>query len=142
MYTLIGRSLETIEECFSFRRVIQFGPIGVYIYFNASNPCITSHIKSSIRLPFIPGHEAVGVVTYTGAKTNFKVGDRVAVENHYYCGNCYMCDENRGDICVKMNQYGYGYGIRKRIRDTGVQLIQLRMWYITRWMQSVFKCSS
>ena len=21
-----------------------------------------------------------------------------------------MCDEKRGDICVKMNQYGYGYG--------------------------------
>ena len=58
-------------------------------------------------VPFVPGHEAVGHVIKVGKGTSFKVGDRVAVENHFYCDNCYMCDEKRGDICVKMHQYGF-----------------------------------
>ena len=58
-------------------------------------------------VPFVPGHEAVGHVIKPGKGTSLKVGDRVAVENHFYCDNCYMCDEKRGDICVKMHQYGF-----------------------------------
>jgi len=62
-------------------------------------------------IPFIPGHEAVGVVTGLGAScSNLTLGDRVAVENHFYCGQCYTCDEGRGDICSKMDQYGHGRG--------------------------------
>ena len=29
---------------------------------------------------------------------------RVCVENHFYCGTCYTCQEGRGDICAKMDQ--------------------------------------
>ena len=46
-------------------------------------------------LPFIPGHEAVGVVVKNGPGSKLKIGQRVAVENHFYCENCCMCDENR-----------------------------------------------
>ena len=35
---------------------------------------------------------------------------RVGVENHFYCGSCYTCDEGRGDICASMSQYGHGKG--------------------------------
>ena len=43
-------------------------------------------------LPFIPGHEAAGVVVKIGSKvTTLKVGDRIAIENHFFCGNCYSC---------------------------------------------------
>jgi len=61
-------------------------------------------------IPFIPGHEAVGTIVKLGPKATLKVGDRVGVENHFYCGDCYTCAENRGDICSKMNQYGHGRG--------------------------------
>ncbi len=38
-------------------------------------------------IPFIPGHEAVGIVTCLGAGCHqLRIGDRVAVENHFYCG--------------------------------------------------------
>ncbi|XP_066977577.1 L-threonine 3-dehydrogenase-like isoform X2 [Macrobrachium rosenbergii] len=62
-------------------------------------------------LPFIPGHEAMGEVVALGeGVTELKLGQRVAVENHFYCGSCYLCKEKRGDICMRMNQYGHGRG--------------------------------
>ena len=35
---------------------------------------------------------------------------RVGVENHFFCGDCYTCAEERGDICSRMSQYGHGKG--------------------------------
>lgn len=61
-------------------------------------------------VPFIPGHEATGTVVEVGPEATLKVGDRVAVENHFYCGDCYTCYQGRGDICSQMNQYGHGRG--------------------------------
>merc|ERR1719244_631319 len=62
-------------------------------------------------IPFIPGHEATGVVSKVGSDVkDIQVGARIAIENHFYCGNCYSCDRKRGDICKKMNQYGHGKG--------------------------------
>eukprot|EP01084_Bolivina_argentea_P051554 94849_1 len=50
------------------------------------------------KLPFIPGHEAAGLVVGCGPETRFKIGDRVAIENHFFCGECYQCKEmNRKD---------------------------------------------
>ena len=66
--------------------------------------------KVIAALPFIPGHEAVGIVVKNGPESTLQIGQRVAVENHFYCSNCVLCDENRGDICMKMSQYGHGKG--------------------------------
>ena len=42
---------------------------------------------------FILGHEATGVVCKVGADVkDIKVGAKIAIENHFYCGNCYSCD--------------------------------------------------
>ena len=39
------------------------------------------------------GHEATGVVVKKGPNVkNLDVGDRIAVENHFYCGACYQCE--------------------------------------------------
>nr|XP_053631594.1 LOW QUALITY PROTEIN: L-threonine 3-dehydrogenase-like [Cherax quadricarinatus] len=63
------------------------------------------------RLPFIPGHEATGQVVEVGSQVKeVQVGQRVAVENHFYCGTCYQCKDGRGDICQRMRQYGHGRG--------------------------------
>ncbi|XP_042859715.1 L-threonine 3-dehydrogenase-like [Penaeus japonicus] len=63
------------------------------------------------KLPFIPGHETTGVVVEVGVDvTEVSLGQRVAVENHFYCGSCYQCKEARGDICQRMDQYGHGRG--------------------------------
>ncbi|XP_018013694.2 L-threonine 3-dehydrogenase, partial [Hyalella azteca] len=67
--------------------------------------------KAIASLPFIPGHEATGVVVEVGTEVDSSLlGKRVAVENHFYCGDCALCKEDRGDICLRMDQYGHGRG--------------------------------
>ena len=29
-----------------------------------------------------------------------------------FCGKCYQCKDNRGDICQNMSQYGHGKGTK------------------------------
>ena len=43
-------------------------------------------------IPFTPGHEATGVVVKAGPESTVEIGTRVAVENHFYCGDCYTCE--------------------------------------------------
>ena len=63
------------------------------------------------KLPFTPGHEMTGIVEQIGENvSNFAVGDRIAVENHYFCDDCHICKKDRGDICMNMSQYGHGKG--------------------------------
>jgi len=67
--------------------------------------------RAIATVPFIPGHEATGVVTAMGSEVkNLKIGSRIAIENHFFCEKCYTCKEGRGDICAKMDQYGHGRG--------------------------------
>lgn len=62
-------------------------------------------------LPFTPGHEATGVVVKLGKQASrLGIGDRIAVENHFFCEKCLLCMEGRGDICQNMSQYGHGKG--------------------------------
>ena len=56
------------------------------------------------------GHEAAGLIVGVGEKCRFQVGDRVAIENHFYCNECYQCKINRRDICSNLEQFGHGRG--------------------------------
>lgn len=40
------------------------------------------------------------------------VGQRIAVENHFFCGDCYQCNHQRRDICSNMGQFGHGKGTK------------------------------
>ncbi|XP_076029625.1 L-threonine 3-dehydrogenase-like [Oratosquilla oratoria] len=67
--------------------------------------------RTIAALPFIPGHEAVGEVVEVGEDvTHLKKGQHVAVENHFFCSECFQCKNGRGDICQRMSQYGHGKG--------------------------------
>ena len=48
--------------------------------------------KVIATIPFTPGHEATGVVVKAGPEATIEVGTKVAVENHFYCGDCYTCE--------------------------------------------------
>jgi len=61
-------------------------------------------------LPFILGHEAAGEVVSVGENATLKVGQKVGVENHFFCSDCSLCEEGRGDVCIRMSQFGYGKG--------------------------------
>jgi len=67
--------------------------------------------KVIATVPFIPGHEATGVVVQKGEDVRgLEIGSRIAIENHFYCEDCYSCKRGRGDICASMSQYGHGKG--------------------------------
>jgi len=60
-------------------------------------------------LPFIPGHEAIGLVTAVGAGVNIvKEGDRVGVPWLYSaCGHCEYCLTAWETVCAKAEFGGY-----------------------------------
>ncbi len=61
------------------------------------------------KLPFIPGHEGVGIITMTGAGvTEVKEGDRVAIPwLGYACGTCDYCISGWETLCERQLNTGY-----------------------------------
>lgn len=57
---------------------------------------------SSMKLPFIPGHEASGTIVAVpeGTVTSFKVGDRVVFKTLDHCGHCSYCYTARDNQCT------------------------------------------
>lgn len=52
-------------------------------------------------LPYVPGHEASGVVVDTGpGVTTLKKGDKIIATWMVPCGTCAMCTSGRGHICT------------------------------------------
>lgn len=62
-------------------------------------------------LPFVPGHEGVGVVERVGAGVTSKtVGQRVAIPwLGHACGECRYCVDGRENLCE--SQYNTGYAV-------------------------------
>ena len=59
--------------------------------------------------PVITGHEIVGSVVETGAGvTQLKPGDRVAIEPHIGCGDCYYCEIGEYQQCKNKGLIGVG----------------------------------
>ncbi|RMD82368.1 MAG: zinc-dependent alcohol dehydrogenase, partial [Chloroflexi bacterium] len=61
------------------------------------------------KLPFIPGHEGVGIVESVGTGvTNVKEGDRVAIPwLGYACGGCKYCASGWETLCESQLNTGY-----------------------------------
>ncbi len=61
------------------------------------------------RLPLVPGHEIIGVVTATGdGIARFKPGDRVGVPwLGWTCGACEYCRASRENLCDQARFTGY-----------------------------------
>lgn len=57
----------------------------------------------ALRAPFIPGHEASGVVEAVGPQvTRVHVGQKVAINPAHPCGQCPACRMGRSNLCEKM----------------------------------------
>lgn len=55
-----------------------------------------------ITLPLVMGHEFAGSVVEIGAAVrDLRVGDRVAVTPHVYCGACVFCRSGRFNLCLR-----------------------------------------
>ncbi len=61
------------------------------------------------RLPYYVGYQASGIIEELGKEATaqgLKVGDRVTLDQHRYCGSCYNCRHGRETFC---RTPGYGY---------------------------------
>lgn len=75
------------------------GICGSDIHFWKSG-CIGSLV---VEGEYILGHEAAGVVVQIGdGVQNFKPGDRVAIEPGVPCGNCFLCQNGRYNLCEEV----------------------------------------
>lgn len=53
-----------------------------------------------VKYPVPLGHEVSGIVTEVGARvTDFKPGDRVAVDPNWSCGHCWYCQNGKRHLC-------------------------------------------
>lgn len=59
------------------------------------------------RLPLVMGHECAGTIAAMGEGVQgLKVGDRVSVETHLFCGRCYQCRVGNAHNCLNMEVLG------------------------------------
>jgi threonine 3-dehydrogenase len=58
-------------------------------------------------LPLVMGHETAGTIAKVGSQVKgWEVGDRVALESHLMCGECYMCRTGDAHLCERMRVLG------------------------------------
>lgn len=87
------------------------GPLDVIVKPAAVGICGTDlHIMDgefAPAFPIIPGHEFAGEIVDIGTDvSDFRIGDRVAVDPSLYCGYCYQCKRARGNQCENWNAIG------------------------------------
>jgi len=61
-----------------------------------------------VKYPVIPGHEWCGTVEEVGPGVQgLRVGQRVAVEGHNFCGKCPWCQRGETNLCATYNEHGF-----------------------------------
>ncbi|MEH7125443.1 2,3-butanediol dehydrogenase [Bacillus sp. JJ1532] len=74
-------------------------------------PAETPHPLTGDKAPIVMGHEFSGQVVEVGeGVSKVQVGDRVAVEPIYSCGECEACKQGKYNLCSKMGFYGLAGG--------------------------------
>lgn len=59
------------------------------------------------RKPSIAGHEFSGLVESIGANVSgFDVGDKIAADSRYYCGDCANCRSGKAHLCENLGFVG------------------------------------
>ena len=76
-----------------------------YYHWNQSAKNFAS--KFNVKFPFIVGHECSGTVVEIGRDVkSVKAGDRISLETHIPCGQCFQCQNDNVHNCMHMDIYG------------------------------------
>lgn len=87
------------------------GPGEVVVQVSASGLCGTDYRIWSgdrpVRYPLVMGHEFIGRIAAVGSGVDrVAVGDRVAVQPNYSCGQCPLCAEGNWNLCLSRTAVG------------------------------------
>jgi len=114
MRKMVLRSPRTPLELEETGSAAGLGPEDVRIRARACGVCRTDlHVVDGEldhpKLPLVPGHEIVGVVTEAGTSVHsLSVGDRVGVPwLGWTCGECEFCRSGRENLCMRARFTGY-----------------------------------
>jgi len=106
------------------------------LLYMKANPSVAPAALPGVQR-FYLGHEAVSVVTEVGPSvTQFKVGDRVIMDKHFYGANCLnleleepceMCAQDETNFCLYKSDFPYlgvggGFGDSYVTHETGIYL--------------------
>ena len=109
------------QEGFDYQEIgiPEVGPTDVLIGVKATGICGSdlnfymwnSWCEGVVKsLPFIPGHECSGEVIEVGNRVRlFGEGDRVSVETHLPCGQCFQCRNGKPHICKNLELFGHTF---------------------------------
>ena len=87
----------------------------------SSDVSIASGAKPVGKLPFIMGHEGVGIVEEVGREvTRFRKGDRVLMNALVSCGMCTNCSVGRDNLCENHKLIGISPGTQGVYAECGV----------------------
>jgi len=65
------------------------------------------YAKARMTLPMVFGHETSGEIVEIGKNvTDYQIGDRVSVETHVPCNECYQCKIGNRHICENQKIFG------------------------------------
>jgi threonine dehydrogenase-like Zn-dependent dehydrogenase len=93
---------------------VAVAPVGageVLVRVRAAGICGTDYRiwtgERPVAYPLVPGHEFIGEVAAVGPRVvRVRVGDRVAVEPNWGCGQCDLCREGRANLCLARTAVG------------------------------------
>lgn len=104
----------------------EYGSKDVLLRVRQCGICVTDvRIASGARpvgkLPFIMGHEGVGIVEEVGGEvTRFSKGDRVLMDPLVSCGMCGNCSVGRDNLCEHRKLIGISPGVQGVYAEYGV----------------------
>lgn len=102
------------------------GPKDVLIKVKLCGICITDirmirGVRPTGNLPFIIGHEGVGIIAEVGKEvTQFKEGERVVLDPLLSCGMCLNCSLGRDNICENRKMIGIDNGTQGVYAEYGL----------------------
>ncbi len=81
---------------------------GTDVHFNRWDKSAVNFQESfGMKFPFVVGHECAGEVVEVGTGVRgFRPGDRISLETHIPCGQCYQCQNGMAHNCTDMLLYG------------------------------------
>jgi threonine 3-dehydrogenase len=75
-------------------------------FYNWDQAAVNFFMGPEPEFPCVMGHEMAGAIVAVGDKVSqSRIGQRVTLETHTHCGECYLCRSGNKHVCLNMNNF-------------------------------------